>query len=308
MSHNIGGFNLESMLNALPDRVFVISESGKFLKLYGGKESQFDYQKDSMIGMSFYDIFHFAPEQADRMKALINEALDSNGARNITYQLSPETFPDVPGLKVPDSTQWFEGRVQALPHTVDGHRAVVWVARNVTENEQLKSELKKKAEQDYLTGLLNKRSLDGKVRQLIERKSNEPCDGTLLLLDIDHFKKVNDTYGHLTGDDVIQAVASIIKNNTDEFGYSGRIGGEEFGGLLCNMSDEQATDIAESIRQQVEAITFTSINGDSFSITISIGIGKIEPADTLLSQVFHRSDTALYVSKESGRNQVNWFK
>ena len=136
-----------------------------------------------------------------------------------------------------------------------------------------------------------------------------------LFLDIDHFKQVNDIYGHHIGDMVLQDVARLIKNQMRQSDVLARFGGEEFAVLLVQTDQHLATEIAERIRQQINSHNISLDNTTNLSVTISIGCTTLDNnndnnliAGEASQQLLMRADEALYRSKQRGRNQVNFFE
>lgn len=171
-----------------------------------------------------------------------------------------------------------------------------------TRRIMLFSELKEKARIDGLTGLFLKRYFLEKLYSEIERAKRYNTDFYIMMLDIDHFKKINDTYGHLIGDEVLKSTAQTISNCIRHGDIVGRYGGEEFIVLLPLLSKEEVIEIAEKIRKTIKNITFTS-NKKSFSITISIGISKYNKGNNI-DTLIGNADTALYQAKDSGRDNI----
>jgi diguanylate cyclase len=125
-----------------------------------------------------------------------------------------------------------------------------------------------------------------------------------LYIDIDHFKKVNDSYGHASGDLVLKDIGKILKHATRGHDIVSRKGGEEFAALLVDCSLEQALNAAERIRRTVEAYDFKSKDQTSIRVTISIGISSISEKTRTMKDLIEHADSALYSAKNSGRNQV----
>ena len=125
---------------------------------------------------------------------------------------------------------------------------------------------------------------------------------TLIIWDIDHFKRINDAYGHKAGDKTLELVARLMLNNCRETDFIARYGGEEFVMLLPNVCAEQALIAAEKIRHVISQTDF-NYNGESVELTISCGISDFKESDLQHDEVFNRADNALYQSKENGRNQ-----
>lgn len=164
--------------------------------------------------------------------------------------------------------------------------------------------LYREATRDFLTGLVNRRVLLTWLDSEIERAQDEEQPLSMLLFDLDLFKRINDNYGHLTGDQVLKAFADLLDREVGENGYVGRYGGEEFLAILSDCDGEQARRVAESIRIGCENIPMQPLGGgDPFHFTTSIGVGTLRPGeggDLLISRV----DVALYAAKRSGRNLV----
>lgn len=176
----------------------------------------------------------------------------------------------------------------------------VWFVEDISERKQKERELHTLATTDPLTGLHNRRGFLDFLREQV-KLSQPSTPGALLLLDIDYFKQVNDTYGHPAGDLVIKNTAQAIRNSLRHDDLSGRIGGEEFAVLLPKATLQQALQLAERIRQHIE-VTSTVTETDSIYITVSIGVVLLYGIDATSAQA--RADRALYQAKSSGRNRV----
>ena len=175
-----------------------------------------------------------------------------------------------------------------------------WFAQDISDTKQKEQELLTLATTDALTGLHNRRSfLDMLQHQLKYSQVNLP--GVLLTLDIDHFKHVNDTYGHPVGDLVLQNVAQIMRDTLRQSDISARVGGEEFSVLLPKATLPQALQLAERIRERISA-TPTVTEADTIYVTISIGAALLYGHDE--KSVQEHADQALYQAKNSGRNRV----
>ncbi|MFJ8234152.1 diguanylate cyclase [Ureibacillus sp. NPDC094379] len=163
---------------------------------------------------------------------------------------------------------------------------------------KVNSELKKLAVTDGLTGLRNRRSLQEELSLNINLYTRLSQPLSLLLLDIDHFKKINDTFGHLTGDKVLQELGLILTEESREGDIAARYGGEEFALILPNTDQVGALKVAERVRSRVERTDWIIP-----TVTISIGAATLVSGDTE-STLQCRADRALYLSKNRGRNKV----
>jgi diguanylate cyclase len=158
---------------------------------------------------------------------------------------------------------------------------------------------------DPLTGLNNRRGFERAV-ELLEDGGTGLAGAALLVVDIDHFKAVNDTHGHLLGDKVIRAVAHVLRSNIKGRDIAVRLGGDEFAVLLPDTSSSGATALAEQIRVLVTQVRIRLANGQEHigHVTVSLGVTAADIADTLESLI-ERADGALYAAKRAGRNQVS---
>jgi diguanylate cyclase len=152
--------------------------------------------------------------------------------------------------------------------------------------------------------LLNRRAFDQRLTEIIER-SEEGETSCLSILDIDHFKRINDTYGHNIGDNVIKYVASLIKKMAASHHHVARYGGEELAIIMPHTSVENALEIAESIRSSLESsrLKRKDNNQPLGTITLSVGVAKLQTGDNAESLLV-RADQALYKAKNNGRNRV----
>ncbi len=155
------------------------------------------------------------------------------------------------------------------------------------------------SETDRLTGLYNKGKFNEVLQQEIQRAKRYKRPLSLIIFDIDHFKKINDTYGHKVGDEVLKELANIIKKNIRKTDFAARWGGEEFVILAPETNLEGAKKLAEKLRQAVENHKFPTVG----KVTISLGVAQLEP-DEKPEDFIVRADMALYKAKEGGRNRV----
>jgi diguanylate cyclase (GGDEF)-like protein len=169
--------------------------------------------------------------------------------------------------------------------------------------ERANEQLAKLSMTDRLTGLLNRGTWENLVDAEYERFRRYGQATSLVMFDIDHFKPVNDTYGHLAGDEVIRHTADVTRNNIRQSDSAGRYGGEEFGIILPETDAESARVICERIREAIEKSTVSTSAGD-IQYTVSMGIAQLTETPENYMQWMQKADEALYKAKESGRNKV----
>jgi diguanylate cyclase (GGDEF)-like protein len=179
------------------------------------------------------------------------------------------------------------------------------VARSFIKDLQTaESKLVSMATRDFLTGLLNRREIYRRMEEELQRARRTGTQFSLLLLDLDHFKRVNDVHGHSAGDLVLQTVAMAMQQTVRPYDLCGRYGGEEFLVALPGTGLTEAAEAAERIRLAIAALQIRLDDCTLLQITASIGVAALEPDETI-DQLVARADEAMYVGKQQGRNQVN---
>ena len=264
-----------------------------------------------------YSIFesnnkHFSP------KLLACRGINEKCMENAQlFQLSSDTdsihFDGFKYLPTDDYVQVF---------TVEGERSsrglLITINKNVIDEHYIHTllsaynhlvHLLRNKDTDSLTGLLNRQSFDSKLMKLHSnfgfenRADDEPCQFCFALIDIDFFKKVNDKYGHVYGDEVLLIFSNLMKKTFRDVDMLFRYGGEEFSVLLHDVSLKQADSILNRFRKNIESFNFPMDN----KVTASIGYCEFNNQLPLTS-IIERADKALYYSKDNGRNNVNGFE
>ena len=169
---------------------------------------------------------------------------------------------------------------------------------DISKTIEIQEYYEEKAYVDNLTKIFNRQKITLELNKLTKNKTNY----SILFLDIDYFKKINDNYGHDVGDDVLKKVANVLNYSIRKGDLLGRWGGEEFLAILPNASPEKTIEISERLRGLIEKTRFENIK----QVTISIGASNLNTFDTRREEVIKRADEALYKSKQNGRNQVNY--
>jgi diguanylate cyclase (GGDEF)-like protein/PAS domain S-box-containing protein len=178
------------------------------------------------------------------------------------------------------------------------------IVEDITERKRLENELRELATTDMLTGLPNRRAFIARLEEEHARIRRFPeQQAAVLMLDIDKFKRVNDTHGHPVGDTVLRHVADLIRKGIREVDACGRLGGEEFAVLLTGATPAAAAEFAERLRRGIAASP-ASHEGLDIGVTVSIGVSALGKDDDGADAALLRADRALYRAKESGRNRV----
>ncbi|MEI8094475.1 MAG: sensor domain-containing diguanylate cyclase [Spirochaetales bacterium] len=175
---------------------------------------------------------------------------------------------------------------------------------DISGHKRLELELRDLAATDFLTGLCNRRSFLALYEAEISRFQRQPDQPvSLLMLDLDHFKRVNDNYGHAAGDTLLRQFADLVSATLRRFDVAGRLGGEEFAVLLPGADLANARGLAVRLCEKVAAVAVEH-EGQSIRFTVSIGVAEMTLADTSGDHLLEHADRALYEAKESGRNRV----
>ena len=174
------------------------------------------------------------------------------------------------------------------------------------QNGRMYQALEEQATTDGLTGLVNHRTFQERFSAMLTRAERHNFTVALLLTDIDHFKKINDTYGHPTGDEVLRRVAALLGGSARKIDITARYGGEEFALVLEATEREGALQLAERIRQEIGEQVFESSKGP-FSATMSLGIALYPHDGRAKSELIKNADAALYAAKHGGRNRTVHF-
>lgn len=294
----------EASLDALPNPIFIKNKTGEFVYFnpkyskYFGMERE-DYLNKSVLDLDFLPISDRVRYQEEDLKLI------STG-ETLHYEISFE----LPGGEKGDSLYWSKGfQVNSTDEKgLVGEIVDISIQKklrneineNVAQLEVANEKIKKMMREDYLTGLYNRRVVDDISKKIDSDFQHQNINITVLMADLDHFKDVNDTFGHTVGDGVIKKFADILKACTRKKDMVIRYGGEEFLVILTDTKKEKGIAIAERIRCMTEDRLLLP-GGDTK--TVSIGIAQLEVSESF-SDCIDRADVALYSAKQQGRNQI----
>jgi len=199
-------------------------------------------------------------------------------------------------------------RITVYTEVLDNTNALLEekVRQRTLELEESNRELKLLASVDPLTGLFNRRYFTKSSEQILEIAKRNKTALSIIMLDIDDFKNVNDTHGHKCGDDVIVSVATIIKESIRKSDVACRFGGEEFVVLLPETDAKGAHAIAEKIRSLAQTRVACRVNSENILVSLSLGVSQYDTTkDESIEAIINRADSAMYASKEGGKNQTS---
>lgn len=288
------------VLEALPDPTFILSQSGRYVAVFGGKDDRYYHDGSGLVGLYLSDILN--AEKSNYYLGIIDQAIKSRRLLIEEYELSNK---DVKGLSNQGPTEpiWFEGRIQALDFLVDNEPVVLWVASNISKRHALEMQLRQLSDTDQLTGLYNRRRLERDLNHLFDTYNRHRIPASILVLDLDNLKMINDQLGHHMGDKVIMAVADTCRQQFRKTDSAYRFGGDEFVIALPGVEYEQAIIFAEFLCDCCfKALQQHAVKG--LFATVSIGVATIEAGDTSYEDTLKRADAALYQAKRDGKNRV----
>lgn len=201
--------------------------------------------------------------------------------------------------------KWTLGRGMVVSRMANGKPLrMIGTLTDISERKRMEAELRELACTDYLTGLPNRRYFFTRMAAELARIQRlDSQRAAVLMLDLDHFKRINDNFGHATGDALLKHFATLIGNELRKIDTVGRVGGEEFAIILPGAAPDAARILAERLRQKVEETPLMH-DGQAIPITVSIGVAVMKTTDGSADAALIRADKALYRAKEGGRNRV----
>ncbi len=281
----------ESIIENLPEGVAIFDENGRITCINAAFTAMFGYTSDEAVGRNISDLV--APP------AKIEEAHGIRLSISKGKTISRETV-----RRHKDGTD-LNVAMKSAAVTVDGNVAGYFVVyRDITAEKLAESRLIQMATTDSLTGLYNRRHFFDLSEREFARSRRNGSSLVVLMIDIDHFKNINDTYGHQAGDDVLKELAELGSTCLRSMDIFGRIGGEEFAVLLPETISDNGVAVAERFRNRIERMQFETIQG-ALDITVSIGVASALAGKPDFDKVLAEADMALYNAKCEGRNRVS---
>jgi len=265
-----------SLLVAIPDLIFRLNKKGIFLELIPAKEFSLWKPPSGFLGKNIHEVF--SEDIAKKFTRCVKQAYKTGETQILQYQ-----------LMFNGKTYHHEARIVAFGGEV------LAVVRDLTKQR----EAEKMAVTDPLTNIYNRRKFSQLLDQEIERVERYKRSLAVVLLDIDHFKRINDTFGHDAGDSVLKKISRLIKGNIRSVDTLARYGGEEFVIILPETNLKKAMIVAERIRKVIESKSFFKVG----HITISAGVSIFEKGDNKQT-IVKKADRGLYIAKREGRNRV----
>ncbi len=267
------------------DVIYLVARDGTFNALSPSFEIYTGWQPQDWIGKSFASILH--PEDVEFATELYSSVLAGRAAPSFELRIAKK------------SGGYFNSELSLVPVDFGDGTAAFGIARDITARKQAEKALRYLATTDTLTGITNRHTFSAVLAEEIARARSYETPFSLIMCDVDHFKLVNDNFGHPVGDMVLRQVARLLKKRTRSSDVVARWGGEEFMTLLPQTPRDAARVVAEKIRAAVASHNFDQVG----ALTVSLGVTSLNPTEEL-SAILNRVDEALYKAKRNGRNRV----
>jgi len=276
-----------------PDMYFTIAEDGTVTSVNQFGADYLGYSKPALIGEPFWTLIHaedtsFVQEQFG--KAFSDRLEESE----LEFRL----------VRRDRSVLWIHERIRLLAKTSSAPAELRIVCRDVTEAHNLSQELSYQASHDSLTGLVNRRELENRLARVLETARTDSSHHALCYLDLDQFKVINDTCGHVAGDELLRQLSEVLRAKVRRRDTLARLGGDEFGVLMEHCALRQAERVANTLRKTVEEFRF-SWESKTFSVGVSIGLVPVTSESDSVAGALSAADTACYVAKDQGRNRIH---
>ena len=284
--------NLRTIVENQPQGVSLFAPDGVIVHINpAGREMIEADAEAEVIGTNFID-FIIAP-QRDAFRDLCQSA-NAGASGSLVFE--------VVGRK--GGQRWLETHVVPMRNSAGVITGQLGVTLDVTERRAIAQELERLSQTDALTELANRRHFMSLAEQEVSRTARYGGTLSVLMLDVDHFKSVNDSYGHQVGDAVLRQLAGLCREALRDVDVVGRIGGEEFAVLLPQTGGAPALEAAERLRELIAASEIHLEQGRSLHFTVSIGGATLHGAGATVDTLLSQADSALYEAKRAGRNRV----
>lgn len=283
-----------AFMNTAMDGVVVIDGESRILEFNRAAEQMFGYRAAEVVGQ---DLGLLMPEG---MEAAHGQYVADAMGKETTRRMGRGR--EVQGRRRDGSRFPIEVTVGSTEQEQGALH--VGIIRDITERKEAEWQLQRLATLDGLTGVFNRRALMEQGEQLFDLARRYQWDLSVVMLDADHFKSINDNHGHHVGDEVLKLLAGrtgAILRSTD---ILGRLGGEEFGIILPETGPEGALELGQRLLQQVRASRLPLQDGRELGFTVSMGVASLTAADADLDALFRRADAALYAAKRGGRDRL----
>lgn len=293
---------LDAMSSVMTGCYFVMDENGSMIMVAGNENIRNFLFTGDLDDKHISDVF-----REDMTELLIETSIaviEYEKPIKYEYSLNIKDHDEVDGEIEVENIVWFELEVSPLDSAILGLPGVICSVRNTTDQKMADLNLKEKETVDALTKLFNRRQMMAELTHSFKCFRRYSAPVTLLLLDIDEFKNINEKYGHETGDKVLIKLSEFLLEQLRDLDIVGRVGGEEFLILMPESTLDQINPVAERLLAGIRNLEI-NVDGQDISFTASGGLSELKESDQSFDESLKRADMALYWSKIHGRNKVS---
>lgn len=285
-------WTLRTIIETEPECVKVLAPDGTLKQMNrAGLDMIEADSEDQVVGHMVTEIV--APQHREAFTAL-NERVNRGESGTLEFEII--------GLK--GGHRWLDTHAVPMRDANGQITGLLGVTRDITQRKKVEQALEQLAQTDFLTNLANRRHFLALAEQELSRTARYGGPLSVLMIDLDHFKNINDTYGHKTGDVVLQRMAEVTRDTLRDVDVVGRLGGEEFAVVLPQTDRERALEVAERLRQTIADAVVPLEQGLPLRFTVSIGVTTLAGTSTNIDTLLSQADEALYQAKNAGRNRV----
>jgi len=287
--------NYLALYDKNPMMLFTLDENGIIISVNEYGAMQLGKSVEDLLNIKFCELVFI--DDIDKTRAFIDDC--KKGLEEVHRK----------EIRITDAnsrTIWTRSTARCIVNEDQGNN-ILFVCEDITEQKKLSEKLSFQASHDALTGLVNRREFEQRINDAINSAKQEQTEHALFFLDLDQFKVINDTCGHLAGDHLLKELVSVINPLIRQGDTLARIGGDEFGVLLENCALNQASNVAEQIRRKINTFKFIWDNKE-LGVGVSIGVVPISENTSSITMVMSDADAACYIAKEAGRNKIHIYQ
>ena len=281
-----------ALYNDKPSMFFTVAADGTILSANRFGATHLRYAVDELVGLPMASLHPRV--EAPMVKGNLKKCLENPDA---VYRW------ELRKVRRDGNVLWVRETARMVRDT-EGKPTVLLVCEDVTEAHRLSEQLSYQASHDSLTGLVNRRAFEQRLERVIQTAKNNRSNHAVCYLDLDQFKVINDTCGHVAGDDLLRQLGGILQSQVRRRDTLARLGGDEFGVLMKDCSLTQAMGVASALHKTIEDFRFFW-QDKTFSIGVSMGLVPIDATSESITEVLSAADSACYAAKDAGRNRVH---
>ncbi len=291
---------VELLLESTGEAIFGVDDEGRCIFVNNKFTEQLGFTADELLGHNIHELIHHTrtdgshyPWQECFVYRCLREGISHRGGHEIMWRKDGTSFPTL---------YCVEPIVES-----GGITGAVVIFRDMTEELAVSNKLNHLARHDSLTGLINRRKMDERLERVLDNAKHHKTEHILCYLDLDRFKVINDTCGHLAGDELLRQIAGVLSQHVRKRDTLARLGGDEFGVLMEHCDQHEGKRVAHAIRDAIADYRFVW-EGNTYTVGVSIGMVAITDDNDDIIDVLKAADAACYTAKKNGRNRIHLYQ